>query len=45
MSKESSKFWAGRSLSLGRVNPFDALKPGNAKNFQELLMSKIREKE
>jgi hypothetical protein len=43
--RDKSPFWLNRSSSLGRINPFDALKPGNAHNFQELLMAKIKENE
>lgn len=30
---------------MNKINPFDALKPGNSQNFQEMLMAKIRQNE
>ena len=38
--KSKNKLLAFRSQSCGKINPFDALKPGN--NFQSLLEAKIK---
>lgn len=39
---KNKDLWLKASSKAGKINPFDAFRPGNSQNFQNMLMVKIK---
>lgn len=42
---KNKNYWLKTSGNAGKINPYDAFRPGNSQNFQKMLMVKIKENE